>query len=648
MHARLFRVIKKVYHTGLFDVAHIVKTRIDTKLFHKQWYALAIAKQANHSWQDIAATYSLEVSYLDYIKNLKKQFVTFPVDTFHFSYKNNVISSLAEKAQNNVFDILGSGSMQFANIPWHTDFRLQSLSSVADCSFEKDTYYRDIQLSCNDKKELGKDIKVSWDLSRFQHLIFLGQMYKKRSDKKYVIIFTRHITDWIDANPFLLGVNWLCPMEVALRAINWIWAFYYFNTAEIAPEFWEKYTNSLYDHFVYLENNWELYDGRTSNHYLSDLVGYLYLCYFFLQLPGVEKKAFICSQRIVNEMQKQVFFEGTSYEGSTQYHRLVTELLYHASVMMETLNFSVPDWYKEQLEKMLMFIDWCSPKDGLLVSVGDHDSGSVLYEGLSQNIIQKYKKSDTSIVKHYPQFGLSIMKTDGWHITLRHHVYTKKQPSGHFHNDIASITLAYKGVPILVDPASYVYTASAYWRNYFRSVMVHNTFFVENEEPVPLDTHLFGLDLPERIMYQMKSNDNTLYTQHNLYQRFGLQAERVIECDKELHTVKIIDMWLQEKRMYQQKTSVWNFTLASGLDVCKEQSEWKIYNNETVLATITSDDLTFETEQGWTSSAYGKKERCIMLRAYVPIEYNKKYITIITVCNSEDNEKQNCLEAVPY
>ena len=71
---------------------------------------------------------------------------------------------------------------------------------------------------------------------------------------------------------------------------------------------------------------------------------------------------------------------------------------------------------------------------------------------------------------HFPQFGLSIVKTNNWHITLRHHAYNALQPTGHFHNDIGSITLAVNGIPVIIDPGSFVYTPSAMWRNYFRSV----------------------------------------------------------------------------------------------------------------------------------------------------------------------------------
>ena len=125
--------------------------------------------------------------------------------------------------------------------------------------------------------------------------------------------------------------------------------------------------------------------------------------------------------------------------------------------------------------------------------------------GLTQNIIAHMHTSSvvgTSLVNSsrvacFPQFGLSIIKTNNWHVTLRHHAYNALQPTGHFHNDIGSITLAVNGIPVIVDPGSFVYTPSAMWRNYFRSVAVHNTSFIDGIEPVLLSDELFVLNIPE-------------------------------------------------------------------------------------------------------------------------------------------------------
>ena len=140
---------------------------------------------------------------------------------------------------------------------------------------------------------------------------------------------------------------------------------------------------------TYLENNWEYYDSRTNNHYLSNLVAYLYLCWFFGDLPGIDKKRAWVVQEILSEFEKQVFAEGTSYEGSTHYHVLVTELFYHAHLLFQEMNIHVPEHFQTTLSRMFDFINWCTVNDGIIVAIGDNDSGKVLYYGLRRALLHR-------------------------------------------------------------------------------------------------------------------------------------------------------------------------------------------------------------------------------------------------------------------
>ncbi len=42
-------------------------------------------------------------------------------------------------------------------------------------------------------------------------------------------------SDWIARNPWGYGVNWACAMDVALRAVSWIWGFYFIGDAAGLP-----------------------------------------------------------------------------------------------------------------------------------------------------------------------------------------------------------------------------------------------------------------------------------------------------------------------------------------------------------------------------------------------------------------------------
>jgi len=657
---KLFHYAKRVVELGPRASFSVIKNRVHKKRFYTYWKYKAEKKSANHVWKQIADKHRTDDQFPHFFEKLKHNIEIFFPDEIVQPLGH--LKGLQEKADcfaNNVFDLLGSGPVRFFDIQWHKDFRLHRQDQKADCFFDSHSFYQDITIQSGQSDQLKKDIKVPWELSRCYHFPVLGQVFFQSGQKKYVEAFVAQTDDWIKKNPFMLGVNWCCPMEVAIRAINWICAFYYFkDSAAISKSFWERFVCSLYDHFFYLENNWEVYDSLTSNHYLSDLVGYFFLSFFFRDLSGVDQKNEWCYQEILSEFDKQIFDEGTDYEGSTSYHCLVTELFYLFLQLCKKNNFILSETFEKKMQKMFEFIDWCTPHGGPMVTVGDNDSGRILYTGISS--ITDFEWSDTPAFadglpgthherememtgdffetnffkkktdekqKQFPEFGLSIIKTKKWHITIRHHAYNRRQPSGHFHNDALSITLAVDGVSVFVDPGSFIYTPSSVWRNYFRSVSAHNTFYVDGIEPTFFDERLFALGLPEKKS-DTCSEKNKITAEHSLYEQLGLKARRTILLDEKETVITLEDVWLKAKNLEGdgqfEGRGCWNFTLSPEIDVQKTGQIWRLTSNGKKIMHLDSHDLDFQLVQGWCSFDYGQKKQTKRLRALSPLVFSKK------------------------
>ena len=105
---------------------------------------------------------------------------------------------------------------------WHTDFK-------SGFQWNPKTFYRDIAYA---NKE-GVDVKIPWELSRFQYLNLLGQAYILTKNKEFANEFSSQIVDWIECNPFGFGVNWSSTMDVAIRAVNWLVSMEYFSEEKI-------------------------------------------------------------------------------------------------------------------------------------------------------------------------------------------------------------------------------------------------------------------------------------------------------------------------------------------------------------------------------------------------------------------------------
>jgi len=646
-----------VYQLGPTKSFWVLKNRIVTKYKARKLKQLAQAKKANHTWEMIVQKHNLNKSFPVFFERLKQNCDNFfPEKVLESLQQDNEIEKKADLFVQNIFDLLGSGPTQFTKIDWHVDFRLKKQNPQADCQFSKNRFYQDPELGESKTERFAKDIKVPWELSRCYHFSALGQAYKKTKNKKYFDAFYAQINDWIEKNPYVLGPNWMCPMEVAIRAINWIVGLYYFKVSPVCHNLdgvgslsqdracAQKYENgyrrvieSLYDHFIYLQNNWEVYDSRTSNHYLSDLVGYFFLCFFFQNLSGVEEKKQWCYQEILREFDKQVFQQGTDYEGSTAYHGLVAELFYLFYELCKKNNVLLPELFEKKLTKMFEFINWCTPHEGeefcttresvleaqqCLVKIGDDDSGKILLSGITQQLIKKFVPVDLMGKKDFLTFGLSVIKTKKWHITLRHHAYGHGQPSGHFHNDVASVTLAVGGVPILVDPGSFVYTPSSAWRNKFRSVQAHNTFYLKGYEPVSFEDFLFTLNLPERKAVSY-SEGGVLQTEHNLYRQFGLSVRRTVFFDQEKKNLKISDVWLGQKKDAGQ-IGCHNFTLAPDIEPVQQEGVWIFLHRNKPILCMSTKALNFYVMSSWFCSSYGKKVKTRSFKSMYPVDVGKK------------------------
>jgi hypothetical protein len=187
------------------------------------------------------------------------------------------IKENAERICCHEFNLLGSGwTFLGRNIDWHRDFIT---------GFEWDKR----QLYCAAKKNIEpkSDIKRPWELSRFYQSVGLGLAWRLYKLPKYADEYVAQVEDWIRDNPAGYGVNWVCPMDVAIRAANWLASYSLLHDALDAPSlmsFREKLTQSLWEHarFIFSHLEWNgPYSERRANHFLSDLTGLFTLGLFF-------------------------------------------------------------------------------------------------------------------------------------------------------------------------------------------------------------------------------------------------------------------------------------------------------------------------------------------------------------------------------
>ena len=600
-------MIEKISKYGIAKCFQVFKSRIRKKFF------LKLHSNQLHS--------SIELS--DPVEKVinSKRFLSLTPKFKDSSDQSGADQSGAEAddIMENKFVIFGS-KLAFKDIKWHDDIT----AKVFNRSF---------------------DVKIPWELSRFNFLYVLGKKYQSTANEKYAKKFVFLFNDWHSKNPFLKGINWSCAMEVSIRSINLIWGYHFFKDSEqISTEFWSKFSNSLQQHAHYLKNNWEIF-LHNNNHYIADLLGYYYLCLLFKKNKSFYKQALWCHKKLLTEFFKQIQPDGTSYEGSTNYHKLVSEMYLHFYTLSEEHDIKLPKKFKDQFEKMIQFLKDCTDHGNNLVQIGDNDSGKIV-TGLS------LKQTNKEISRHYSNFGISIIKTNtdwsvtdqsvtdqsgnkklcNWHITFRHPTY-KNQPTGHFHIDDLSITLSLNDNPILVDPGTYVYTANTEKRNQLRSSKPHNTFHLNLDEKTQ---NLFSINKKQQSdssYIEHKKDLITILNHHNRYSHLGLIANRSLNFSNKMQALEITDWWEgfanSESRLIDT-TSNWILTFHPRITIEKSRvpNLWNLSSNNKILACLKSS-LNFNIGKGLYSEGYNQIESTMQLIASEYPEYGKKHSLII-------------------
>lgn len=262
---------------------------------------------------------------------------------------------------------------------------------------------------------IGSDIKVPWEIGRLQHLPQLAIFAANSKDKnKYILEYKNQILDFISSNPPCFGVQWVCTMDVGIRISNILLSYHIFRSIDDTEILTGKFTNilsnSVYDHGKFITENLEYNEHLTSNHYLSNIIGLIFVSVYLESSSEIDTWLAFSVQELVSIMKDQFNEDGSNFEASTSYHRLSTELIVYGTALTLGLNskkldsiknyssklwkhkpklkalkdqeyvvennhLKLPDWFALRLRRSGHFTFDISKPNGQIVQIGDNDSG---------------------------------------------------------------------------------------------------------------------------------------------------------------------------------------------------------------------------------------------------------------------------------
>jgi hypothetical protein len=522
--------------------------------------------------------------------------------------------SRADRIRAHSFDLLGSGPTGLgAHINWHADFKTGESWPLLHHSI--------VPIVLPDRS----DIKVPWELSRFQHLPILAAAYRVTGDRVYLDEMGFQLDSWRAGNPVELGPNWACTMEVAIRAANWVVALSLCAEAAHLEPWFERTVGSLLQHARFIAGHLE--DGPVrGNHYLSNLVGLLSVASLFSGGDEGRGWARFARQELVKEMDHQVTTDGCAHEGSLAYHRLVCELFVCGTHAAEALvPTSLPAWYRKRLTRMLEFVADYTRQDGLAPVIGDADDGRFLplndygtadprwHGHLFEQAGVELPHLKTSAA--YPEGGFFVIRDGGLYVMIRCGPTGMGGRGTHSHNDQLSLEVAYEGMALVVDPGTYVYTADTELRNMFRSTGFHSTVRVGGAEQNDIQPHaLFRMSdhtRAELTQWDPERRRTLFEGRHHGFPALDPPASHIrrVETDASSNSITITDTVTSRGSHLLE----WTFPLRPCRVTGGDGYARAEYDG--VVLSFECDGLRFSVENGWYSPTYGRRTRSPFLRA---------------------------------
>lgn len=368
-------------------------------------------------------------------------------------------------------------------------------------------------------------------------------------------------------------------MEVALRAMNLLAAFEVFrHSPDLDQDSLERLLKIFQQHGNYIERNLEFSHIATSNHYLSDVVGLLWLGLAHPEFHDAKKWREFGLEQMLREMDKQLLPDGADFEASTGYHRFVLELFLYSFLLCRNNEVQIEQKYWTKLHQMLIYVRCYLRPDGLAPLIGDTDSGQVLpmrqhraddhayvlalgavifndaglrlpgeapeelFCFLGEDGVKTFNEMKASPVyevsKAFPQAGTYVMRDRDLYLCFNASGVGINGRGSHGHNDALSIEVSAGGRPFIVDPGTYVYSAQLEWRHRFRSTAYHSTVKIDDIEQNTIEIlapFVIGNEAKPRVLEWITGEDfDRVTAEHYGYKKLAWPVihRRTVTFDK--------------------------------------------------------------------------------------------------------------------
>ncbi len=466
----------------------------------------------------------------------------------------------------------------------------------------------------------GVDAKVSADLGRLYQLPVLARAYRATGEKRFFTEMTAQLYDFLAFNAPEYGAAWRANMNVSIRAANILTAAD-LSGLEIAGDL----LDAVKAHGKFIVENLEFPETSFHpNHFIANLSGLLMCAVAVNNCEWLDYAAKAMDEQTI----AQSYADGCNFEGATSYHCFVVEMLLRSICYTAKQEKLEPlEWMKKHLSEasiarfymMLEAIRDITMPNGEIPIIGDNDSGRflllennsdsktdfrfLLEQGASVFGAPELKNIPLSCAKK--EVGYYIMRDGDNAVFINCGPIGTNGKGGHAHNDKLAFVLQLNALDFFVDPGIYVYTASRFYREMFRSTANHNTLQIQDwEQNSPGGKSVWWGMNDDAKCKLLEWSPFHFSGSHSGYCRYpgGPEHQRTIDWDTDKKQIRLTDVLSTSA-----DGVVCNFVLHEDVMLISYSATKVVLRRENVLVTLTAQQGTWLTEGAFIAHAYGVK-----------------------------------------
>jgi hypothetical protein len=228
------------------------------------------------------------------------------------------------------------------------------------------------------------DIKTVWEASRFAWAPVLACAHRLAPSRGFGALVNAWVADWSEKNPPNVGWNWKCGQETSIRLLHLLLAGHLLGELENPQPALVDFVST---HARRIGSTMQYAVAQDNNHGISEAAA-LYIAGAWLanvsddaEVKKLAARSFrVGRYRLSERVNRLVLPDGTFSQYSTNYHRLLLDVLSLAELFRRLLK--LPPFPETMLSKIRSAIEWLTglidPDNGDVPNLGHNDGARLL------------------------------------------------------------------------------------------------------------------------------------------------------------------------------------------------------------------------------------------------------------------------------